>query len=252
MPPNTSLKQLPVTLCNKQKSSNTFVNLWKLTETRRSFRKLHTVDELREFVDNNEISLIDYMISTIDEDVSTAAGRSRYVARGAEILSHVSDGVIFDNCVKLLALESLSSLSTVREAVGKVDEVSDNFSLADPDDDVALAFVRLGARLWPDALRRSVDVLPSDLARFVTEMGDGVLVAEDFSDKDLARRVLSTDFSPFYRFMSREELKNQFIFLHDELVSRNDDSDIQVRRMLTDARPGDVAYLKSVLRKVEA
>ncbi|WP_243440803.1 hypothetical protein [Cutibacterium acnes] len=119
MPPNTSLKQLPVTLCNKQKSSNTFVNLWKLTETRRSFRKLHTVDELREFVDNNEISLIDYMISTIDEDVSTAAGRSRYVARGAEILSHVSDGVIFDNCVKLLALESLS---TVREAVGKVDE----------------------------------------------------------------------------------------------------------------------------------
>lgn len=75
------------------------------------------------------------MISTIDEDVSTAAGRSRYVARGAEILSHVSDGVIFDNCVKLLALESLSSLSTVREAVGKVDEVSDNFSLADPDDD---------------------------------------------------------------------------------------------------------------------
>lgn len=62
------------------------------------------------------------MISTIDEDVSTAAGRSRYVARGAEILSHVSDGVIFDNCVKLLALESLSSLSTVREAVGKVDE----------------------------------------------------------------------------------------------------------------------------------
>ena len=82
------------------------------------------------------------MISTIDEDVSTAAGRSRYVARGAEILSHVSDGVIFDNCVKLLALESLSSLSTVREAVGKVDEVSDNFSLADPDDDVALAFVR--------------------------------------------------------------------------------------------------------------
>ena len=145
------------------------------------FRKLHTVDELREFVDNNEISLIDYMISTIDEDVSTAAGRSRYVARGAEILSHVSDGVIFDNCVKLLALESLSSLSTVREAVGKVDEVSDNFSLADPDDDVALAFVRLGARLWPDALRRSVDVLPSDLARFVTEMGDGVLVAEDFS-----------------------------------------------------------------------
>ncbi|EFD02735.1 hypothetical protein HMPREF1034_0381 [Cutibacterium acnes SK187] len=59
------------------------------------------------------------MISTIDEDVSTAAGRSRYVARGAEILSHVSDGVIFDNCVKLLALESLS---TVREAVGKVDE----------------------------------------------------------------------------------------------------------------------------------
>ncbi|MES7385034.1 hypothetical protein [Cutibacterium acnes] len=135
VPPNTSLKQLPVTLCNKQKSSNTFVNLWKLTETRRSFRKLHTVDELREFVDNNEISLIDYMISTIDEDVSTAAGRSRYVARGAEILSHVSDGVIFDNCVKLLALESLSSLSTVREAVGKVDEVSDNFSLADPDDD---------------------------------------------------------------------------------------------------------------------
>lgn len=122
VPPNTSLKQLPVTLCNKQKSSNTFVNLWKLTETRRSFRKLHTVDELREFVDNNEISLIDYMISTIDEDVSTAAGRSRYVARGAEILSHVSDGVIFDNCVKLLALESLSSLSTVREAVGKVDE----------------------------------------------------------------------------------------------------------------------------------
>ena len=215
------------------------------------FRKLHTVDELREFVDNNEISLIDYMISTIDEDVSTAAGRSRYVARGAEILSHVSDGVIFDNCVKLLALESLSSLSTVREAVGKVDEVSDNFSLADPDDDVALAFVRLGARLWPDALRRSVDVLPSDLARFVTEMGDGVLVAEDFSDEDLARRVLSTDFSPFYRFMSREELKDQFIFLHDELVSRNDDSDIQVRRMLTDAQPGDVAYLKSVLRKVE-
>lgn len=63
------------------------------------------------------------MISTIDEDVSTAAGRSRYVAKGAEILSHVSDGVIFDNCVKLLALESLSSLSTVREAVGKVDEV---------------------------------------------------------------------------------------------------------------------------------
>ena len=119
MPPTTSLKQLPVTLCNKQKSSNTFVNLWKLTETRRSFRKLHTVDELREFVDNNEISLIDYMISTIDEDVSTAAGRSRYVAKGAEILSHVSDGVIFDNCVKLLALESLS---TVREAVGKVDE----------------------------------------------------------------------------------------------------------------------------------
>lgn len=135
MPPTTSLKQLPVTLCNKQKSSNTFVNLWKLTETRRSFRKLHTVDELREFVDNNEISLIDDMISTIDEDVSTAAGRSRYVAKGAEILSHVSDGVIFDNCVKLLALESLSSLSTVREAVGKVDEVSDNFSLADPDDD---------------------------------------------------------------------------------------------------------------------
>lgn len=41
------------------------------------------------------------------------------MARGAEILSHVSDGVIFDNCVKLLALESLS---TVREAVGKVDE----------------------------------------------------------------------------------------------------------------------------------
>lgn len=132
VPPNTSLKQLPVTLCNKQKSSNTFVNLWKLTETRRSFRKLHTVDELREFVDNNEISLIDDMISTIDEDVSTAAGRSRYVARGAEVLSHVSDGVIFDNCVKLLALESLS---TVREAIGKVDEVSDNFSLADPDDD---------------------------------------------------------------------------------------------------------------------
>ncbi|WP_236886373.1 hypothetical protein [Cutibacterium acnes] len=86
----------------------------------------------------------------------------------------MSDGVIFDNCVKLLALESLSSLSTVREAVGNFDEVSDNFSLADPDDDVALAFVRLGARLWPDALRRSVDVLPSDLARFVTEMGDGV------------------------------------------------------------------------------
>lgn len=63
------------------------------------------------------------MISTIDEDVSTAAGRSRYVARGAEILSHVSDGVIFDNCVKLLALESLSSLSTVREAVGNFDEM---------------------------------------------------------------------------------------------------------------------------------
>ena len=125
VPPTTSLKQLPVTLCNKQKSSNTFVNLWKLTETRRSFRKLHTVDELREFVDNNEISLIDYMISTIDEDVSTAAGRSRYVAKGAEILSHVSDGVIFDNCVKLLALESLSSLSTVREAVGKVDEMTE-------------------------------------------------------------------------------------------------------------------------------
>ena len=95
-------------------------------------------------------------------------------------------------------------------------------------------------------------MLPSDLTRFVTEMGDGVLVAEDFSDEDLARRVLSTDFSPFYRFMSREELKDQFIFLHDELVSRNDDSDIATRRMLTDAQPGDVAYLKSVLRKVEA
>lgn len=68
------------------------------------------------------------MISTIDEDVSTAAGRSRYVARGAEILSHVSDGVIFDNCVKLLALESLS---TVREAVGNLDEVMKVFGKLD-------------------------------------------------------------------------------------------------------------------------
>jgi len=104
------------------------------------------------------------MISTIDEDVSTAAGRSRYVARGAEILSHVSDGVIFDNCVKLLALESLSSLSTVREAVGKVDEVSDNFSLADPDDDVARSVKR--KRQAPKKCPKSIPAKhATDLAR---------------------------------------------------------------------------------------
>lgn len=80
---------------------------------------------------------------------------------------------------------------------------------------------------------------------------------ELFENNELADYLMQDDFSSFYKFMSFNELKHHYIYLHDCLVSlknerHNEKIYNRAEELLRSEGGSDVEYMKDLLQKVDA
>lgn len=245
------------------------------------YRFIHGDEALRNFVESSQVSLVEFMILSEKDnhDMSSVVGRSNYVEKAASIIKTIKDRTLKDNCVKLLSLEALTPLSTVREAVSQAKDFNfgtfTNRTKEEPQKDdnlvervkmddrfyASACFLSLGMtrKSWRESVVRSKDLLPKVFSNFVDNLDElsdrDVVVPEMFDDEKMANYLMSTDFSTFYKFMSMEELKNQFIYLHKELATMKEErkekyTNTKMMELLSNA-DDDIPYLRALLEKTE-
>lgn len=113
----------------------------------------------------------------------------------------------------------VSSNSEVIEVTFKLPEVVNGSQRGK----LSAMFIHIGLMrpAWRKSVVNSVDLLPKYFHSFVEELKTlqevENIFPEMFELSDEAKFLMTEEFSPFYRFMSLEELKEQFIYLHNEL-----------------------------------
>lgn len=133
----------------------------------------------------------------------------------------------------------------------------------DPRVDLAARFINLGMtrKMWRKSVVRSRDLLPEVFYPFIEELESledkESVFPELFGDASVASLLLSDDFSPFYRFMELEELKEHFIFLHGRLermveAEKQESVRSKTLELLMSDSTGDLKYFRSLLDKEAA
>lgn len=159
------------------------------------------------------------------------------------------------------SVEDLSDEVVEEQTSGAVDLPA--LIAADPHVDLAARFINLGMtrKAWRKSVVRCRYLLPEVFHPFIEDLA----VLEDkesvfpelFSDVSLATPLLGDDFSPFYRFMELEELKEHFIFLHEKLQNmveseKKESVRSKTLELLMSDSTGDLEYFKSLLDKEES
>lgn len=242
---------------------------------------------LKEYV-SNPLTLVEFMIVNAKTrfDLSSVVGRTKYVNEAAKYVKTVSNMTLRDNCIRLLSLESLTSIEVVKAAVEKaepltfdsydnenneiqdevVEEHTERFEtlkeLIYTDDyyKVSAYFTSLGLmrKAWRASVVRSQSLLPKSFHPFIEELKSREelesIFPELFSDYELAELLMNNDFSDLYKFMSIEELKDHFIYLHkrlDDMVKERRESRVDERllELLVNDETASLDYFRKLVER---
>lgn len=241
-------------------------------------------------------SLVEFMIlrTKTKHDLDTVVGRARYVDEAASIIKTVSNLTLREACTRLLSLEAFTPISAVKEAIDKatpltfetfdkevpqegVEEVErPAFAPSEVDLDalkeliasdqyynLSVRFVNLGftRQAWRSSVVRSADLLPKTFHPFLEELDNfkekEFVVPELFTDSDFASFFMDDTYAAFYRFMTIEELKEHFIFLHGKLLEAKTERarkriQNRLQELLISDDSGSFEFFKSLMEKETA
>lgn len=119
----------------------------------------------------------------------------------------------------------------------------------------------LTRRAWREALLRSEDLTPREFHPLLRELATlrdrEAIFPELFEHEALARFLMERDFSGFYKFMDLEELKGQFIYLHERLkeakiLEARDQEDMRLREVLASDPAMSVDFFEKLLERTSA
>ena len=229
------------------------------------FRKENGSDELYEYVKNNQKPMVEFILDVIanNNDLSSPLGATHYIEQSAKVLKTISSFALREVFIKKVALESFTSLETVRKAVSGAKplvetsqitdtvsepqntlksrpEIDEDFSIDQDnlitliDDDLeynAAARMIAMALIQPkfiNVLLRSKSLIPKNLLWVLTDISkvpEGTkIVAEDFTYSRVMTHIMSENFFPLLSIMQPVNIRDQFIYLRDYLKKRHSDS----------------------------
>ena len=258
------------------------------------FRQKEGNEALQELVEKPQ-PIVEFMIlrAKQNHDLDSAVGRAKYVDEAANIIKTITNMTLRESCSRLLSLEAFTPLTAVKEAIEKASPLTfeqwekpsvDNeepvlerpvfeassldlekiklLAASDPFYKLSVQFVNLGfqRQAWRTSVARSAHILPPVFGPFLEELekysDKNVLIPELFSDSAVAEFFMEDAYSSFYKFMSLEELKDHFIFLHSKLEKVKAEKQKQkiqrrVQELLASEHEGDFDFFKELLAKEE-
>lgn len=225
------------------------------------FRREHGAEALNSYVAENQKPMVEFILDIIAEknDLSSPLGVNHYVEQAAKVLKTVSSYTLREVFIKKVALESFTSIETVKKAVsvasplasggragGSSLEPSES-TVARPKLDVDItidqdelivkidedltynAVARLIAAAFTDPvliplLLRSRSLFPDDLTwvlEDLTKIPEGVkFFAEDFTYSKVIDHIISSDFFKLAENIVQYDIREQFAYLHNYLRKR--------------------------------
>lgn len=218
------------------------------------YLRVNGEEKFKEFVSSGE-SMVDFIINQTKNnfDMDSVLDRDKYVKECARVAKTITNPLLRENAMRIIALESFTSIDVVKDAVNAAKPYSsdEDFSLPESDSEngrplvegenednfedllelidgdryynLCARFISLGMAksAWRDSLARNLHLFPKEFKDFVNEfskMKDKERIfPELFSNEKMAQHFMAKEYSPFYKLMSKEELMAQFIYLHDQI-----------------------------------
>ena len=248
--------------------------------------RLHNgAEELNSFCSNNQMNIIDFMLSYEESkiDFDTETGRSDYVLKVAPILKTITSAPLKENYARKVSLQSFVSLDIVRQEIEKaeigneVDSFEDEKkeiqeperpALEENENEINIVekiesdeVYEISARWISLAMRNSeikmfisenVNLLPEEMETVVNEMKSmEVYVPEKFSNSELARKIIETNFFPLSEQMTERDFLDLSMRFKELLINKEKELNVRrvkaaVSRYLNNS-PGTTDFLKSAL-----
>lgn len=219
------------------------------------YRRDHGSEALRSYVETHREPLFGYVLRKVTEsyDLSSTTDRANYVEEASEVAASVRNRTIYENMVKEISLNSMSSIDTVRDAAEsarkgkkKKRRVKDREKVDDrPEFDsdeaeeetidliendrlhrVSAMFITFGLTR-PDfrkAVIRVRGIIPDGFQEFLTELErdvDGRLMAEKFTQSKLFTELTRFEKLHHFSLMSRSDKVQHFKFLKSMVDKEN-------------------------------
>lgn len=255
------------------------------------YRLEHGSEALAEYTKNAAKPMLEFVLETAMKgfDLDSPVGRSRYMELAARILKTVASVPLREAYVKKVALDSFSSVDTVREVVSKAEPLDSNSYAAKEETKVDVRpelesetetdieeisalmeedpIYNISARLIALALMdlrfvsplvKTVRYMPKEFQKFVVDLSslsnDGSLIPEMFKDVELAKKLMETDFFPLAHMMNLDRSKEQFLYMRKALkmkVLHNRESAVKTKisRILEQSDHSDPEFLAKALEK---
>jgi len=245
-------------------------------------------DELNSFVKSNQISLIDFVLKSLEKesDLESAIGRTQYVKKASDLLSHIKNKTLLENAIREVSLNSLASYETIVSSVKKSREKlqssrtvtkTDEKDLSRPDlkDDsadyeelleliendrfyhMAAKYISLGARF--SKLRKAIIekdiIIPKEMRPLAQELEtmNKEIIPEKFENLELAETIFAPDFLPYLNSFSDKEIVEQFTYLRKSLSREKDkrwkdNLTSKITRILDEGESNGIEALEKALK----
>lgn len=248
------------------------------------YRLKHGNEAFREYVQQS-VPIVEFMIRKArDKNDKTPVGQSKFLTEASSIVKTVTKKTLRESYIRLLSLESLTDIDTIRGIVAKAKpyEFNDVYPSTPPvieeERDVnpthhrflelvgentyfnlVARFINLGLRRksWRAGIVKSRNLIPRELHDFVDELeglkGKDRIFPELFDNDDLARFFMRDDYSTFDKFMTLEELREHYSYLHHALAHHKENITTEKKQkkiysMLQQDESNSIAYLEKLLQ----
>lgn len=247
------------------------------------YRQEHGNEEFSNYI-KKTVPIVEFMIRQVRAKYdSTAVGQSKFLSEASSIVKTVTKKTLREAYIRLLSIESFTDINTIRdivknapeyqfnqtyEAVIEVEEEEEVSDLSNSEIfakiesnnyfNLVARFINLGLRrkAWRGGLVRSRDLMPKELHPFIDEVEAlnerEAIFPELFDNDELATYFMRDDYSPFDKFMSLEETKDQYTYLHRMLSEKKREiidskKRKKIYQMLHQDESNNIEYLKKVL-----
>lgn len=258
------------------------------------YRLEHGSEKLVEYVNKNAKPMIEFILEATSEDydLDSTLGRSRYVDAACKVLKTISSASLRDVFIKKVSLDSFTSVESIREVLSKAEPIEIYSSKVNEEDkkedenerpkfdegtevdqnsiiqqiqtdavyNVAARFISLSfmQRKFIPHLIKSHDLIPTNMQSIIEDLKtldyNEKIVPEQFELSQVISNIFATNFFPLAHLMTPSIQKEQFIYLHRYLRSREatiskNKVRSKISRILEQSNNNDVYFLEKALAK---
>lgn len=245
-------------------------------------------EDLRKYIKENVKPIIEFIIDSIklEFDLDEEIERSKFVDEVSKVLKTIQNKTLQSTYIKKVALASFLSVEDVKEAIKNVkDEIKNKYINKEetkvvedlrPQDvtknEIELIdliekdqLYEISARIisltlletnFINSLKKIQNKIPADFNIFMNELfnySSGPIIPEFFTEEELAKKLINTNYFPLIFNMDYEDKKDLFLYLYNNLKETKNEKEMRnikskIFNLIKNSN-NDIVFLKEAINK---